>query len=215
MKYAILIDGGFIKRKLGSVTEPVSLAKVVRFLNRLRAHPALAGHDLHRIYWYDAPPLESTARRPLRGGRVSFGATRLALSSKALFRDLATLPYVSMRWGELVLRGWRIRRGNLPGDEATVTLTADDIEPNIQQKGVDMRIGLDIASLTLKGHAQLIVLVSSDSDFIPAMKFARREGAQLFLVTLGHGVRPEMIEHADLLLDLTPTADANPQANAA
>jgi uncharacterized LabA/DUF88 family protein len=46
------------------------------------------------------------------------------------------------------------------------------------------------------------VLVAGDSDFVPAMKFARREGAQVFLVTLGHNVRPEMSEHADLALDI-------------
>ena len=66
-----------------------------------------------------------------------------------------------------------------------------------------MRIGPDVASLTMKRHADVIVLVSGDSDFVPAMKFARREGAQLFLVTCGHGVRPEMLEHADLVLDMT------------
>lgn len=84
-----------------------------------------------------------------------------------------------------------------------MTLAATDLEPNIQQKGVDMRIGLDIASLTMKRHADVIVLVSGDSDFVPAMKFARREGAQLFLVTLGHGVRAEMLEHADLVIEMT------------
>jgi hypothetical protein len=36
------------------------------------------------------------------------------------------------------------------------------------------------------------------------MKFARREGAQLFLVTLGHGIKDEMREHADLVVDTFP-----------
>ena len=65
-----------------------------------------------------------------------------------------------------------------------------------------MRVGLDIASLTLKKQVEVIVLVTGDSDFVPAMKFARREGAQLFLVTLGHKVVDEMREHADLVLDI-------------
>ncbi len=203
MKYAVLIDGGFIKRKLGSRAEPTSLAQVTTFLSRLKSHPALARNGLHRIYWYDAPPLESSAKRPLKGGHVNFAVTHLAQTSRALFLGLGTLPHVSVRRGELVFRGWRVRRGRLPERDSTVTLAADDIEPNIQQKGVDMRIGLDIASLTMKGHADIIVLVAGDSDFVPAMKFARREGAQLFLVTLGHTVRPEMLEHADLVLDVT------------
>ena len=67
-----------------------------------------------------------------------------------------------------------------------------------------MRIGLDIASLTLKKQVQVIVLVTADSDFIPAMKFARREGAQLFLITLGHGIKDGMREHADLVIDAVP-----------
>jgi len=70
------------------------------------------------------------------------------------------------------------------------------------QQCVDMHIGLDVASLTLNKIADVIVLVTGDSDFVPVMKFARREGAQLFLVTLGHGVRESLEKHADLLLDV-------------
>jgi hypothetical protein len=135
---------------------------------------------------------------------VDFGVTPLARNNRMLFNELRTLPHVSIRRGELVFRGWRVRQGRLPERESEVTLSAADLEPNIQQKGVDMRIGMDIAALTMKGHAGVIVLVAGDSDFVPAMKFARREGAQLYLVTLGHTVRPEMLEHADLLLDITP-----------
>jgi uncharacterized LabA/DUF88 family protein len=81
-------------------------------------------------------------------------------------------------------------------------LTAPDLEPNIHQKRVDMRLGLDVAALTLKSHADVFVLVAEDSDFVPAMKFARREGAQLSLVTLQHAVRADMLEHSDLVLDI-------------
>jgi hypothetical protein len=85
-----------------------------------------------------------------------------------------------------------------------VQINADDLEPNIRQKGVDMRIGLDIASLTLKKHAQMIVLVTADSDFVPAMKFARRERAQLVLITLGRGIREGLKEHADIVIEQLP-----------
>ena len=68
-----------------------------------------------------------------------------------------------------------------------------------------MRIGLDIASLTLKKQVETIGLVTGDSDFVPAMKFARREGAQLFLVALGSQVTDEVREHADLMLDVPLT----------
>ena len=47
-----------------------------------------------------------------------------------------------------------------------------------------------------------LVLVSGDSDMVPAMKFARREGVRIFLHTLGNatGVREELKAHADVVL---------------
>jgi len=203
MKYAILIDAGFLKRKLGSQAEPLSTQRVRMFLDQLRAHDALAGMRLHRVYWYDAPPLASRIKKPLLGGTINLGVTSLAQTNAKLLEELREVPYVSVRRGDLVFRGWRVRQGRLPDKDGSVTLTAPDLEPSIHQKGVDMRLGLDIAAITLKGHADVFVLVAGDSDFVPAMKFARREGAQLFLVTLGHSVRAEMLEHSDLVLELS------------
>jgi hypothetical protein len=147
-------------------------------------------------------------QRPLNGGTVNFGTTSLAKESRNLLQQLSVMPHISVRRGDLVFRGWRVRRGKLSERASSVSITAHDLEPHIQQKGVDMRIGLDIASLTMKQHAQIIVLIAGDSDFVPAMKFARREGAQIYLVTLGHSIRQEMKEHADLVLEL-PDAEAS------
>jgi len=200
MKYAILIDGGFVRRKLGSRLAPLDAGGIASFLNVLRSHEALSGMCLHRIYWYDAPPLSIKVRRPLAGGNLDFRSTPLGRASRKLHDDLCHLPFVAVRKGECVFRGWQVR-SPLPEDARHVTLSCSDFAPNIQQKGVDMRLGLDIAALTLKAHVGVIVLVAGDSDFVPAMKFARREGAQIYLATLRHAVRREMLEHADLVLD--------------
>ncbi|MDT5157346.1 MAG: hypothetical protein QOH51_1703 [Acidobacteriota bacterium] len=48
-----------------------------------------------------------------------------------------------------------------------------------------MKIGLDVAWLASKSIVEKIILVMADSDLIPAMKFARREGVQVVLVTMG------------------------------
>jgi hypothetical protein len=129
-------------------------------------------------------------------------ADAAAGANAALLAEMCQVPYVSVRRSDLVFRGWKVRHGGLPDKDASVTLTAPDLEPNIHQKGVDMRLGLDIAALTLKSHVGAFVLAAGDSDFVPAMKFARREGAQLVLVTLGHSVRADMPEHSDLMLDI-------------
>jgi hypothetical protein len=117
---------------------------------------------------------------------------------------LTRKPFFALRLGELLQEGWRLKRSVLRKEGPRIEIGADDFEPDIRQKGVDMRIGLDIASLALKRQVQVVVLVTADSDFIPAMKFARREGAQLFLVTLRHGIRDGMREHADLVIDDVP-----------
>jgi uncharacterized LabA/DUF88 family protein len=71
------------------------------------------------------------------------------------------------------------------------------VQLDLRQKGVDMRIGLDIASITLKRLAKTIILVSGDSDFVPAAKLARREGLQFILDPLWQSVKPDLFEHID------------------
>ena len=72
--------------------------------------------------------------------------------------------------------------------------------PNIEQKGVDLRIGLDIARLALRDMVDIVVVVTGDSDLIPAFKFARREGVRVYLDHMGHGVKRELKVHTDLIL---------------
>lgn len=111
------------------------------------------------------------------------------------------LPDFAVRRGELVSRGWKI------GKKALARLlrnpaapTANDLQPNIQQKGVDLRIGLDIARLALCRTAQLVVAVTGDSDLIPAFKFTRREGMRVYLDHLSGPVRRELKVHVDRVI---------------
>ncbi len=144
MKYAVLIDGGFIRRKLGNQEHPMTFEGVTDVLQQSSSatkHFPVA--TLHRIYWYDAPPLDRIAQcAALRGGRVDFGATALARASRALFRKLSKIPH--LRCGAAI---WCFGAGASGAEGcritgSAVTITADDLEPHIQQKGVDMRIGL-------------------------------------------------------------------------
>lgn len=73
----------------------------------------------------------------------------------------------------------------------------EDVILGLRQKGVDMRIGLDIASITLKKQADTIILVSGDSDFVPAAKLARREGVEFILDPMWQNVNDDLFEHID------------------
>ncbi len=77
-------------------------------------------------------------------------------------------------------------------------LQNDDVSLDLRQKGVDMRIGLDIAALALKRFVNTIILVTGDSDFVPAAKLARREGIQFILDPLWQPRKvDELLEHID------------------
>ena len=91
-------------------------------------------------------------------------------------------------------------------------LEEDDISPTFKQKGVDMRIGLDIASIAFKKQADRIVLVSGDSDFVTAAKLARREGIEFVLDPMWASIRADLNEHIDLLRSvfLQPAAASEP-----
>jgi uncharacterized LabA/DUF88 family protein len=200
----MLLDGGFIRRKLGAKKTPATAAAISAFAGSIQKLPCLDQMRLHRIYYYDARPLEGIATVPLGGGDMDFGATEVAARNKSIQAALLKEPFFALRFGELFHEGWHLNPKILSKPGPTVEIESSDVMPSIRQKGVDMRIGLDIASLTLKRQAQVIVLVTADSDFIPAMKFARREGAQLFLITLAHGIKEGMREHADLVIERYP-----------
>lgn len=116
-----------------------------------------------------------------------------------LIRDLKVTDNIAFRSGELSFDGWMVKRKSTQEIIATGrALTASDLAPDLKQKRVDMKIGLDVAWLASKSIVEKLILVTADSDFVPAMKFARREGVQVVLVTMGHKlVKQELKEHAD------------------
>lgn len=76
-------------------------------------------------------------------------------------------------------------------------LRGEDVKLPLRQKGVDMRIGLDITTMTMKKQVDTIVLVTGDSDFIPAAKIARREGVEFILDPMWQSVESDLLEHID------------------
>ena len=83
-------------------------------------------------------------------------------------------------------------------------LSADSAYFGLRQKGVDMRIGLDISSIALKKHADTLILVTGDSDFVPAAKLARREGMEFIVDPLWQKVSDDLYEHVDGIISVYP-----------
>lgn len=64
--------------------------------------------------------------------------------------------------------------------------------------------GLDIASLSIKKLVQKIVLISGDSDFVPAAKLARREGIYFILDPMRNPIKEDLKEYIDWLVTRLP-----------
>ena len=79
-------------------------------------------------------------------------------------------------------------------------LVDTDFDLDLSQKGVDMRVGMDMARLALRELVRTVIVVTGDSDFVPAFKFVRREGVKVILEPMGHNVTPELKHHADVVL---------------
>ena len=95
----------------------------------------------------------------------------------------------------LKFRGYKLKKTPVTGIAA---LTDADFKPDFEQKGVDMRIGLDIAAYSAQAETDRIALVTADTDCVAAMKLARKSGVQVVLIALPNGIVPrELAEHAD------------------
>lgn len=201
-QFAILIDGGFMTKRLSSTLKRYPTADDIQAeVARIKGRPELAGHDLLRVYFYDAPPATGVITNRIDGARLDLRASTRHREATALFDSLELRPDFALRMGETAVHGWKL--GPKAVDDIMQTPrvpVAGDFVPAIEQKGVDLRIGLDIARLSLRQLVRTIVVVTGDSDLVPAFRFARREGLRVFLDVMGHGVKRELRAHADLVL---------------
>lgn len=201
--YAILVDGGFVRQKIKQRTKASpSVQDIEGEIARIKANAFLADYSLLRVYFYDAPPASGIVTNPLDGTKTDLGLHPSASANLSLQQKLELLPDFALRYGELSVQGWELGGAALRSlsKNGARPLNPSDLVPNIQQKGVDLRIGLDIARLALRDRVHAIVVVTGDSDMIPAFKFARREGVRIYLDHMGHGVKRDLLVHADIVL---------------
>jgi uncharacterized LabA/DUF88 family protein len=208
--YAILLDGGFLTKKLykssgvpGLPGTPATAADVESECARLQALPLLADYELLRIYYYDAFPSSARTQLPVSKKHLDLAATPRFKQAQRLYDQLVLTPHFALRMGTVVLSRtrWRLK----PAVAQTLissprALVDTDFDLDLSQKGVDMRVGMDMARLALRELVRAIVVVTGDADFVPAFKFVRREGVKVILEPMGHNVSPELRHHADIVL---------------
>lgn len=228
MSTAILVDGAFFLRRFKHCfpdhnrSDPVSVAHGLGMLaywhlvqrigpnsvqQQLAQHLPLAeSRQFYRLFFYDCPPLSKRMHTPLGHKSVDFGKSPDAQFRLQLHSEIQKLRKVAIRLGRLNdTSRWRLSERatmRLIENSATFKPTDDDFEIDTRQKGVDMRLGLDVASLAFKKQVDQIVIVAADADFVPAAKLARREGIDVILDRMGdHRAAADLVEHVDAIRD--------------
>jgi uncharacterized LabA/DUF88 family protein len=217
-RVAVLIDGGFFLRRLPhqfpqiDPKDPKAVARLIHSYAvshcRQRVHNDADGthnyavFQLYRIFFYDCPPFEKKMQWPVSKKAVDFAKSEQAKFRRSLHDELKNKRKTALRMGHMLdFQSWRLKREALPalmkGELKFEELTDDHFALDISQKGVDMRLGLDVAALAYKKLVDQIVLVIGDSDFVPAAKMARREGIDIILDPMGLTLHRDLLEHTD------------------
>ncbi len=210
MKTAILVYGAYYRKVTSSVFGEDTPQNAVdrlykycmRHLSETRDSKTIY-NDLYRIFYYDCPPAAINVFHPYLQKDINLGKTEQYKWMNDFIKEMKKQRKVALRLGKLSDYDLNYNfkfstTKKLLSRKITVEeLEESDFQLNIRQKGVDMKIGVDIASLAYKKQVDQIVLIAGDSDFVPASKLARREGIDFVLDPLGRQVKDDLFEHID------------------
>nr|DAT21224.1 MAG TPA: hypothetical protein [Caudoviricetes sp.] len=207
-KVAILVDGGFYRRRAQSVWgEKTSSERIEEMLNYCYRHLSDKGarkaFELYRIFYYDCPPMSRTIYHPFLKKNIDFRHTDLFVWMNEFLMGLTYRRKIALRLGMLSdTQAKYTLDAKVLNKLCNKDITVDDLKESdfrldVKQKGVDMKIGVDIASLAYKQQVDKIILISGDSDFVPAAKLARREGIDFVLDPMRHNIKSDLQEHVD------------------
>ena len=208
MKTAILVDGGFYRKRAaqlwGKKDPQKRAAELVAYCQaHMKYEKAFAERSLYRIFYYDCPPLGKTVFHPLKQKGVDFRYSATYEWANSFFEELKKQRKVALRLGVLSdsFASFRLSaeatKDLFAGKRNIDEIVDSDFSISFQQKGVDMKIGIDIASLSYKKQVDQMILIAGDSDFVPAAKLARREGIDFILDPMWSQVKPDLFEHVD------------------
>lgn len=208
IRTAILVDGGFYRKRAHYLWGAISAEDRAKELNTYclyHANEKKSGeeHHLYRIFYYDCEPIgRKSVYHPLMKKNVDLDKTDTYTWSVEFLEQLKRRRKFALRLGHLSDQVYynlkpTVTKDLCAGKRTIESLTEGDFLFSAQQKGVDMKIGVDIASLAYKKQVDQIVLIAGDSDFVPAAKLARREGIDFVLDPMGSNIREDLFEHID------------------
>ena len=193
-KVNVLIDGGFFSQKFYELNNKLPkykdvITEVEKAMQLVKDKTNGETSDiLFRIFYYDCRPFGGKVKDRTGNNEIDFSKSPTYEAKNHFLDKLCKEDKVAVRIGELSFDGWKTDRNN-----------PNKWKPDFKQKGVDMKIGLDMALMATKKIVDKIVLIAGDSDFISPIKFVRKEGIQVYLYKMNHKVKGALIDHCDFV----------------
>ena len=205
---AILVDGGFYRKRArflwGEKTAEQRAQELWAYCQaHLRDKSSGEERFLYRIFYYDCEPVgRKSVYHPLRKANVDLDKSDTYVWATEFMEQLKKRRKFALRLGHLSDQmNYNLKpdvtRDLCSGKRTVESLEERDFSFSAQQKGVDMKIGVDIASLAYKKQVQQIIRIAGDSDFVHAAKLARREGIDFILDPMWNTIRSDLFEHID------------------
>ncbi len=167
--------------------------------------------NYYRIYFYDCKPLSKKVNYFISKTALDLSQTQTFRYRDELHRELIKKPCFALRMGYLDEKNgeWKFKNPSIMKDLLDNKIAISDLKDEhfiyyAKQKGVDMKIGIDIARLSFQKIVEKIVLISGDSDFVPAAKLTRTEGLHFTLDPMGNNIKSDLQEHIDWLHTTLP-----------
>lgn len=213
LKTAVLVDLSFFLKRYNTIFDIADPIEMARRIRHYVYKSVMKNSDyLYRIYIYDCEPLDKDTTYPISKRQIRLRETNTFKFRKALLENLKQQPYCAVRLGSFdanfvkwKFKDHRTLKKLLNNKLAISDLTDDHFTLDIKQKGVDMKIGLDMATIASKKQVEKIILITADSDFIPAIKMARKEGIIIQLDPMQNEyIKQELLEHLDILASVFP-----------
>jgi uncharacterized LabA/DUF88 family protein len=208
---AVLIDGGFFLKRYVTLIDPFRQHSPEQVANNLckLALNHVRNKQLYRIFYYDCLPFDKKVHNPVSKKVIDFKKTAQYNFRIQFFEALKKKRKLALRLGVLKdSKNWSLRHGwtkdLIEGKIKLEDIRETDLIYDLRQKGIDMKIGVDIALLVLKKFVDQIILISGDADFVPASKLARREGVDFILDPMWNKIDDLLSQHIDGLRSTCP-----------
>ncbi|NPA58339.1 MAG: NYN domain-containing protein [Aquificae bacterium] len=192
-KIAILIDWENFRKTLeravkeGEIPRDIFTYNDTRKLLNLIKSFVEPDEEIYRIYFYlSEPPKEANWKNFRYSIDQNENFRKVYENARNFIENLKKENLVSIRKGKLEFRGY---------------YDQEQTKPIFTQKQVDMLIGLDIAHLSYLKLVDRIMLLSLDTDLIPAIKIARINGIQVVMPSYPdvRNLSIDIQEHTDFI----------------